>query len=144
MEHDLYIGLGSNLGDRKAVIKESLRLIGQRIGRVVRVSSFYESEPWGFVSENRFLNAAAFVITSLSPHECLHEAQHIERLLGRTRKSVNGIYHDRTIDIDLLLYDNLHVMDPELVLPHPGIQERDFVRLPLQEILQHQSQQTCS
>ena len=144
MEHDLYIGLGSNLGNRQAVIEEALQLIGSRIGRVSRLSSYYESEPWGFSSENRFLNAAALVVTSLSPRECLHETQQIERLLGRTQKSVDGIYHDRIIDIDLLLYDDLHISYPDLVLPHPGIQERDFVRFPLQEIFQPQPSSPCS
>ena len=135
MEHRLYIGLGSNLGDRRALIEEALQLIDERIGQVSRVSSYYETEPWGFQSDNRFLNAAALVLTNLSPQKCLKKAQHIERMLGRTEKSINGIYHDRTIDIDLLLYDDLHIDTPDLLIPHPLIEERDFVRLPLQEIL---------
>lgn len=136
MEHRLYIGLGSNLGDRKALIEEALQLIDERVGEVQRVSSFYDTEPWGFQSDNRFLNAAALVITTLSPRQCLKEAQHIERLLGRDEKTVDGQFHDRPIDIDLLMYDDVHIETPELTLPHPHIQERDFVQMPLQEIME--------
>ena len=135
MEHRLYLGLGSNLGDRKALLDEALQLIDERIGQVTRVSSYYEMEPWGFQSDNVFLNAAALVITTLSPQHCLKETQRIERQLGRTEKTVDGVFQDRTIDIDLLMYDDLHLEEPDLILPHPHINERDFVQLPLQEIL---------
>ena len=135
MEHNLYIGLGSNLGDRKALLDEALQLIDERVGQVVRVSSYYETEPWGFESDNIFLNAAALVVTSLTPQRCLKETQRIERQLGRTDKTIDGIFQDRTIDIDLLMYDDVHIDTPELTLPHPHIQEREFVQMPLQEIL---------
>lgn len=135
MEHRLYIGLGSNLGDRSALLDEALQLIDERVGRVVRVSSYYETEPWGFQSDNLFLNAAALVITTLSPQHCLKETQHIERQLGRVDKTVDGAFQDRPIDIDLLMYDDLEVNEPDLTLPHPHIEEREFVQIPLQEIL---------
>ena len=135
MEHRLFIGLGSNLGDRSALLDEALRLIDERVGHVVRVSSYYETEPWGFQSDNLFLNAAALVITTLSPQRCLKETQHIERQLGRVDKSVDGAFQDRPIDIDLLMYDDLEVNEPDLTLPHPHIEEREFVQIPLQEIL---------
>lgn len=135
MEHRLYIGLGSNLGDRSALLDEALRLIDERVGHVVRVSSYYETEPWGFQSDNIFLNAAALVITTLSPQHCLKETQHIERQLGRVDKTVDGAFQDRPIDIDLLMYDDLKVNEPDLTLPHPHIEEREFVQIPLQEIL---------
>ena len=135
MEHRLYIGLGSNLGDRSALLDAALQLIDERVGRVVRVSSYYETEPWGFQSDNIFLNAAALVITTLSPQRCLKETQHIERQLGRVDKSVDGAFQDRPIDIDLLMYDDLEVNEPDLTLPHPHIEEREFVQIPLQEIL---------
>lgn len=135
MEHRLYIGLGSNLGDRSALLDEALRLIDERVGHVVRVSSYHETEPWGFQSDNLFLNAAALVITTLSPQHCLKETQHIERQLGRVDKSVDGAFQDRPIDIDLLMYDDLEVNEPDLTLPHPHIEEREFVQIPLQEIL---------
>ncbi len=136
MNHNLYIGLGSNLGDRKALLDEALQLIDERIGQVVRVSSYYETEPWGFQSDNTFLNAAALVLTTLSPQRCLKETQRIERQLGRTDKTVDGIFQDRPIDIDLLMYDDLHIEEPDLILPHPHIEDREFVQLPLQEILE--------
>lgn len=135
MEHRLFIGLGSNLGDRSALLDEALQMIDERVGRVVRVSSYYETEPWGFQSDNLFLNAAALVITTLSPQRCLKETQHIERQLGRVDKTVDGAFQDRPIDIDLLMYDDLEVNEPDLTLPHPHIEEREFVQIPLQEIL---------
>lgn len=135
MEHRLYIGLGSNLGDRSALLDEALQLIDERVGQVVRVSSYYETEPWGFQSDNIFLNAAALVITTLSPQRCLKETQHIERQLGRVDKTIDGAFQDRPIDIDLLMYDDLEVNEPDLTLPHPHIEEREFVQIPLQEIL---------
>lgn len=131
----LYLGLGSNLGNREANIRQAIDLIGERVGKVVRTSSFIETEPWGFDSEHRFINAVCLVETELQPLECLHETQRIERQLGRKRKSRKGIYHDRPIDIDLLLYDDVHLESRELTLPHPHIEERDFVRIPLEEIM---------
>lgn len=132
--HKLYIGLGSNLGNKEEMLHRALELINKNIGSVLRVSSFMESEPWGFQSENTFLNAACLVETTFTPLQCLRETQKIERLLGRTKKSKNGIYHDRPIDLDLLLYDDLKINTPKLVLPHPLMQERDFVMIPLREI----------
>lgn len=132
---ELYLSLGSNLGDREQMLHRAIELIGERIGTVQRVSSFIETEPWGFQSEHPFLNAACMVLTMLSPEQCLKETQKIERELGRTKKSKNGIYHDRPIDIDLLLYDDLKLSTPKLTLPHPHMYERDFVMIPLREIM---------
>ena len=116
-------------------MKRAIKLIGERIGTVQRVSSFIETEPWGFQSEHPFLNAACLVLTTLSPEECLEATQQIERELGRKKKSRNGIYHDRPIDIDLLMYDDLRLSTPTLTLPHPHMYERDFVMIPLSEIM---------
>ncbi|MCF0159068.1 MAG: 2-amino-4-hydroxy-6-hydroxymethyldihydropteridine diphosphokinase, partial [Veillonella sp.] len=91
------------MGDRRALLDEAVRMIGERVGEVGAVSGYWETEPWGFVSEYPFLNAAVRVETSLSPWEVLSITQGIERELGRTQKSVGGVYHDRTIDIDLLM-----------------------------------------
>lgn len=132
--HRLYLSLGSNLGDRHALLRQALRLLEERVGPVERVSSFIETEPWGFQSEHRFLNACCLVQTTLTPHQCLAATQAIERQMGRTRKSHNGAYHDRPIDIDLLYYDDLTLRTPTLTLPHPHIHERDFVLRPLKEI----------
>ncbi len=133
--HNLYVSLGSNLGDRKEMIHRALALLDERVGSVDCVSSLLETEPWGFQSQHPFLNAAALVHTMLPPMLCLRETQQIERELGRTQKSTDGHYHDRPIDIDLLLYDDLQIHEPDLVLPHPHMYERDFVMIPLREIL---------
>ena len=115
----LYLSLGSNLGDREDMLRRAITLIEERVGAVQRVSSFIETEPWGFESEHPFLNAAVMVLTTLSPIECLDRAQQIERELGRKKKSKDGIYHDRPIDIDLLLYGDLKLSTPRLTIPHP-------------------------
>lgn len=130
----LYLGLGSNMGNREDLIRQALRLIGERVGKVLRTSSLIETEPWGFESEHRFLNAVCLIETNLSPLDCLHKTQRIESLLGRRHKSRDGHYTDRPIDIDLLFYDDLVIQTPELTIPHPHWQERDFVRIPLEEI----------
>lgn len=136
MVHCVYLGLGANLGDREANIREAIRLIGEKIGTVVRQSSLLETEPWGFRSENRFLNGAILVETTKTPREVLTLTQQIERDLGRTRKSVSAGYTDRAIDIDILLYDDLTLDEPDLKIPHPLMQKRDFVMIPLKEIRQ--------
>ena len=118
------------------MLHRAIALIGERIGTVERVSSFIETEPWGFQSEHPFLNAACKVQTTLTPRQCLKETQRIERELGRTSKSRDGIYHDRPIDIDLLLYGDLHLSTSTLTLPHPRMYERDFVMIPLREIME--------
>ena len=130
----VYLGLGTNLGDKEQNLRMSIKKIEERIGNVVSLSAFYATAPWGFSSENSFLNAAVCVETTLLPLQVLEETQRIERELGRTEKSVNGLYADRLIDIDLLLYDD-RVMDAEgLILPHPLMTERRFVIEPLSEI----------
>lgn len=142
---NVYIGLGTNLGDKEQNLRDAVHGIEEQIGKVLSLSAFYVTAPWGFASENSFLNAAACVETQLSPLEVLQEAQTIERELGRTKKSVNGAYSDRLIDIDLLLYDDLVLSvtsadGAELNLPHPLMAQRDFVMRPLAEIapaLQH-------
>ena len=130
----VYLGLGTNLGDKEQNLRMSIKKIEERIGNVVSLSAFYATAPWGFSSENSFLNAAVCVETTLLPLQVLEETQRIERELGRTEKSVNGLYADRLIDIDLLLYDD-RVMDAEgLILPPPLMTERRFVMEPLSEI----------
>jgi 2-amino-4-hydroxy-6-hydroxymethyldihydropteridine diphosphokinase len=132
--HQVYLGLGTNLGNKEANLKDALEEIRKRVGEVTSLSAFHASEPWGFKSENAFLNAVCCVHTDFSPQEVLHITQEIERELGRSKKSVNGIYSDRMIDIDILLYDDLHIQTPELTIPHPLMRERDFVIIPLREI----------
>ena len=133
--HMVYLALGSNIGDRRNALSEAIRLIDERVGCVDKVSSFMETEPWGFKSEFKFLNAVLSVQSMLSPIEILHITQNIEKEKKKKKKSLGGIYHDRIIDIDLLMYDSLQLDTPELTLPHPHMKEREFVMIPLMEIL---------
>ena len=141
MTHTVYLSLGSNLGNRKQLLLDAIEKINKKVGNVVRQSSFYETKPWGFESENLFLNAAVKVTTKLSPTELLEVTQQIEREMGRKKKTTYNFrqqtpnYSDRPIDIDILLYAALHVDLPELKIPHPLMQERDFVLVPLREII---------
>jgi 2-amino-4-hydroxy-6-hydroxymethyldihydropteridine diphosphokinase len=148
MVHTAYLSLGTNLGDKEHNLVSAITEIGRRIGPVRAQSAFLATEPWGFESENTFLNAAIRVETELSPHALLKVTQQIERDMGRTQKSTVNCqlstvncqlstvtYHDRIIDIDILLYDDLHINTPKLTIPHPLMYERDFVLIPLKEIL---------
>ena len=126
--------MGSNLGDKVWNLSEAIRLIAERVGQVVRQSSFIETEPWGFRSDNTFLNAVILCETDKTPREVLLLTQQIERDMGRRQKSVSVGYIDRTIDIDILLYDDLTVDEPDLKIPHPLMHQRDFVMRPLEEI----------
>ena len=132
--HQIYLGLGTNLGDKEANLKAAVEEINKRVGEVTSLSAFYMTEPWGFVSESSFLNAVCCVETVLAPHDLLFITQEIERNIGRLKKTVDGIYSDRLIDIDILLYDDLHLETPELTIPHPLMLKRDFVLKPLAEI----------
>ncbi len=134
-----YLSLGSNLGEREQTLREAVRNIEQQIGIVTRCSSFYYSEPWGFESQNGFCNICCLLETDLTPIQVLTATQAIERALGRTHKSVNGHYSDRTIDIDIIqAFDNdgkeIVSSDALLTIPHPLWEQRDFVKVPLQEI----------
>ena len=158
-----YLSLGSNLGEREQTIRRALELIGQQVGTVLRCSSFYYSEPWGFTSEHPFCNLCCAVETSMEPLAVLAATQSIERALGRTKKSYNPdalsgeaglsakrsvskavcqakpVYSDRSIDIDLIqVFDDagneITCSTPTLTLPHPLWSDRPFVRIPLEEI----------
>ena len=130
----MYLSLGTNLGDRRRNLSCALELIAAEVGTILSASDIIETEPWGFESSNRFLNMVVKVDTDLKPVDALHVTQDIERRLGRTEKSVNGQYHDRLIDIDLLMYDNITMSTPELTLPHPLMRQRPFVMEPLAQI----------
>ncbi|MDH6353871.1 2-amino-4-hydroxy-6-hydroxymethyldihydropteridine diphosphokinase [Dysgonomonas sp. PH5-45] len=132
--HDVYLGLGTNLGNKPDNIETAVRLLGESVGEVLALSALYETEPEGFVSANNFVNAACLVRTKLSPMELLEVTQQIERQIGRTEKSKNGIHSDRIIDIDILLYGDQTISLPRLTLPHPHLHERGFVILPLADI----------
>ena len=146
-----FLSLGSNIGNREQTLQAALQQIEQQVGHVDRCSSFFYSEPWGFESKNGFCNLCCRVETELTPLEVLRQTQAIERALGRTHKSVDGHYSDRTIDIDLIrVFDNegkeitLAISNQQsamsnepqrLILPHPLWKQRDFVRIPLAEIM---------
>ncbi len=130
----LYLSLGTNMGDRPKNLSQAMELIARQVGTVVAASDVIETEPWGFDSGNAFLNMVAKVETELEPIDALHVTQDIEKRLGRSEKSVKGVYHDRIIDIDLLMYDDLIMNTPQLTLPHPLMRQRPFVMEPLSQI----------
>ena len=151
-----YLSLGANLGEREQTLRRAVRMIEQQIGQVLRCSSFYYSQPWGFDSPNDFCNLCCSVDTSLSPLDVLHSTQSIERALGRTKKSSlnaqpstlnpSPLYSDRPIDIDIIRVFDDHgeeifinhpssIPNDQLTIPHPLWQERDFVKVPLAEIM---------
>lgn len=133
--HTIYLSLGTNLGSREDNLERALRLLQEQVGALLRRSSVHETTPWGFESSHMFLNLCVCMATSLSPLQLLAATKQIERQMGRTQKSEQGHYADRVIDIDILLYDDVHVNESDLIIPHPHMYERDFVMLPLNEIL---------
>ncbi|MBP3713858.1 MAG: 2-amino-4-hydroxy-6-hydroxymethyldihydropteridine diphosphokinase [Phocaeicola sp.] len=130
----VYLGLGTNLGDKEVQLRTAVNEIEKRIGRVMTLSAFYTTTPWGFTSEHTFLNAACALETSLNPYELLSVTQDIEKNLGRKHKSVDHHYTDRLIDIDILFFDEIIIHEPGLQIPHPLLTKRDFVLKPLVEI----------
>jgi len=133
--YHVYLSLGTNLGNRKRNIREAIEKIGEQIGVVDRQSALYETKPWGYSSPNDFINSCVLVLTTMAPRQVLEATQRLEREMGRTLKSVDGEYHDRIIDIDILMIDDLVINEPDLHVPHPLMEERDFVMKPLKEIL---------
>jgi len=133
--HTTYLALGTNLGDKDRNLQIALTKITGNIGTLSAVSSVYVSDPWGYSSENLFLNQAVKVETELSPLELLNAIQEIETQMGRTRKT-SARYQDRIIDIDIILYDDLVYQSEELTIPHPLYRQRPFVLKPLEEIFE--------
>ena len=107
---EVYVSLGTNLGDKDNNLRTAVRLMQERIGKVISLSSFYETAPWGFQSEHSFLNAAACIETRLSPKQLLLVTQQIERELGRTQKSSGNVYKDRLIDIAIFLFQDRNLL----------------------------------
>ena len=129
-----YLSLGSNLGNKAENINSAVELLSERAGKVLKVSSNYETEPDGFVSENSFVNIALSLDTPLDALALLEVCEQIEKELGRTSKSVNLNYSDRVIDIDILYFNNMQLATDRLTLPHPSMHKRAFVLAPLSEI----------
>ncbi len=134
----LYLSLGSNLGDRQTLLRQALERLEERLGRMVDCSTFHETMPEDMASDRPFLNAAASFETNLPPETVLRITQEVERTLGRTSKSHNGIHTDRPIDLDLLQYGTHRSNTPTLRLPHPELARRRFVLSPLAEIAPHE------
>ena len=139
----VYLSLGTNIGNKKQNLLEAISKINRQIGNVVSQSAFFATDPWGFESQNQFLNACLGVKTLLSPSDLLDKCQAIEKEMGRLQKSTKTtepdgnetvVYHDRIIDIDILLYDDLIVQTRRLTIPHPLMHKRRFVLEPLAEI----------
>lgn len=147
IKHDVYLLLGSNIASRIDYLNTAKRLIGEELGYIQTTSSIYESESWGFEADMAFLNQVVLLRTNLEASALLRETQQIEKQLGRIKK-VEGVYSSRTIDIDILFYDQIVLSIPGLEIPHKQIQNRRFTLLPLVEIaaeLQHPAlQKSCS
>ena len=126
-----YVALGSNLGDREENLRNALKHLEANDVRVVKVSTFIETEPYGVTDQPGFVNAVCQVETKLEPLELLRLLLNIELEMGRVRLRRWG---ERNIDLDLLLYEDACMVSEELTLPHPDMQNRDFVLLPLAEI----------
>ena len=133
----VYLGLGTNIGNRKENLTRAIEALSLALGPCTAQSSFIETAPWGFDSENAFLNCAVAFETELVPLELLDTTEKVEREMGRTTKSNGGVYHDRVIDIDILLYGSEIIETPRLAIPHPLMHMRDFVLEPLAEIAPH-------
>lgn len=128
-----FLSLGSNMGDREAYLRRALTQIEKRCGRLIRVSEIYDTPPWGFEAEQNFLNICASVQTALSPELLMDELLKIEQLLGRARTNSEG-YTSRPIDIDILTIGKRVLKSSKLEIPHPRMEMRKFVLLPLLEI----------
>ena len=142
----VYLSLGANLGNREETLNKAIELLSEQVGPLIKRSSFFYSKPWGFDSPNNFCNLCASFTTSLSPLDLLHTTQSIEKKLGRKTKSqITNYksqitnYSDRSIDIDIIrLFDGekeLSIDTPELTIPHRFWTLRDFVKVPLQQIM---------
>lgn len=131
----VFLGIGTNLGNRESNLKEAVALIEENIGTVVKSSSVYETEPWGFKTKEEFLNMVVKIETKLNPAEVLGSILKIETQLGRIRNKKQ--YESRVIDIDILLYGDEVIDEVSLKIPHPLVHERKFVLVPLCEIEQN-------
>jgi 2-amino-4-hydroxy-6-hydroxymethyldihydropteridine diphosphokinase len=128
----VFLGLGTNLGEREKNLNVAINKIAEFIGIIISRSSVYETEPWGFLSDDQFLNMVIEVETNLKPSGLLGRLLMIESLLGRLRDGKQ--YSSRIIDLDILLYGRQKVNNVSLKIPHPGMHERNFVLVPLCEI----------
>jgi 2-amino-4-hydroxy-6-hydroxymethyldihydropteridine diphosphokinase len=131
MATKIHLLIGSNMGDRKAYLAKAVAEIGQKIGNVTEKSRLYETQAWGLTNQADFMNQAIAVETTLSPQETLKKILAIETDMGRIRTEK---WAERPIDIDILLFANLIIEEPDLQIPHPRLPERNFALVPLMEI----------
>ncbi len=129
------LGFGSNLGERKEIILQAYTLLEEKLGKKTQESTMIETKAWGFESENLFLNSVAVFETDKTPRESLVICNEIEALLGRRRNPNATTYENRPIDIDILFYENEIIDESDLKIPHPLISQRDFVLIPLKELM---------
>lgn len=129
-QHVIFLGLGSNVGDKKQNLEKAIGELGEKISDI-HVSKFYETEPWGYTKQDKFLNAAIRGKTFLAPPELLGLIKLVEKKIGRIKRFKWG---PREIDIDILFYDDLVYKDKSITIPHPFIQERKFVLDPLMDL----------
>lgn len=129
--HTAYLLIGGNIGDRQHYLSRAAQLIEEHAGDIIALSSVYETDAWGFTAQPAFLNQVLVLQTALSPLDLLQQVLQIELILGRVREQKMG---PRTIDIDILLYEQTILDLPELVLPHPSLQFRRFALMPLAEV----------
>lgn len=133
-EDTIYFGLGTNEGNKEENIRGAIEELSHLLGTPTAVATIIETEPWGFQSDNSFLNTVVAFKSTLAPEEILKATQEIERRLGRTKKSFDGCYSDRPIDIDILLYGSRVIESELLTIPHPLLHKRLFVLQPLAQI----------
>lgn len=131
--HKVFLGIGGNVGNKQKNLTETLILIENHLGEVVKASSIYETPPWGFHADENFWNQVVLIKTDLSAHVLISEIHKIEQHFGRQRKA-DSRYSSREMDIDILYFDEEHIDDGVLTVPHPRIPQRKFVLVPLVEI----------
>jgi 2-amino-4-hydroxy-6-hydroxymethyldihydropteridine diphosphokinase len=130
--HEIFLGIGGNIGKKESNFKKTCTLIETKLGKITNESSVYETPPWGFHAENNFWNQVFIIESELTPEKLLTEIHEIENLF--MKEPGEGKYNSREMDIDILYYDNIFMETGELIIPHPLIQQRLFVLVPLTEI----------
>ncbi|MCK9220060.1 MAG: 2-amino-4-hydroxy-6-hydroxymethyldihydropteridine diphosphokinase [Bacteroidales bacterium] len=130
---EVFLLLGSNRGNRQQLLKQARELLAEKAGTILKISTIYETTPWGFDDDTLFLNQAVEIDTNLAPDQLLQELLSIEKQLGRIRPS-EAHYQGRTMDIDILFFGNQRIFTDSLIIPHPRLHERFFALQPLAEI----------
>ena len=131
---EVFLSIGTNIGDLNKNILVVKDKIEKELGIIRMQSSVYETVPWGFKTENNFYNLVLKISSNLSPYKLLEKIKKIEREMGRETENTNGVYHSRIIDIDILFYGNQYISSDSLIIPHKHLPNRIFVLVPLNEI----------